>query len=339
MTYKLIHNKFKLDGVSHSSKTLLEYLKNNEDYYDFLTSWFNKKDFIIVNTSGSTGVPKKIKLKKVDLIASARLTAKFFDLKPENKLICCLPIKYIAGKMMLVRSLVLGLDMYLFKVNSSPISNLDQLYDLAAFTPIQLENSLEHIDKIKNVIVGGSAVSDVLKEKILDSKSNIFETYGMTETITHIAVKNLSNNENEFRVLPGIEIFEKNNCLLIKPGHLSIGFVQTNDVVKLIGKNKFVLLGRKDFIINTGGIKINPEAIEKKLSKYYSSEFIISSISSDKFGDQIVIVFKENIPENYEKAFEILNKYEVPKKAFTLSTFPENNGKLNRIQIKNSINH
>ena len=122
------------------------------------------------------------------------------------------------------------------------------------------------------------------------------------------------------------------------PGHLSIDFVQTNDVVELTSSNKFILLGRKDFIINTGGIKINPETVEQKLSKYYSSDFIISSLSNDKLGDEVVIVFKENIPENYKDAFKKLDKYEVPKKVFLLDTFPKNNGKINRIQIRNSIN-
>ena len=138
--------------------------------------------------------------------------------------------------------------------------------------------------------------------------------------------------------MPGIKIYEKNDCLLIKPGHLSIDFVQTNDIVQLISSNKFILIGRKDFIINSGGIKINPETVEQKLSKYYSSEFIISSLSNDKLGDEVVIVFKENIPENYKDAFKKLDKYEVPKKVFLLDTFPKNNGKINRNQIKNNIN-
>ena len=338
MTDILIHNKFKFEGESNSKSSLLNKLKDKKDYYDFLISWFDKSDFIHANTSGSTGKPKKIKLKKTDLIASAKLTAKYFNLSPGDRLINCLPIKYIAGKMMLVRALVLGLDIYLYPVNSTPLLNLKNDFDFVGLTPMQLENSLKYIGKIKNVIVGGSAVNQALREKILSIDSNVFETYGMTETITHIATKNLSKNQSEFTALPGIKIYEKNNCLLIKPGHLSIDFVQTNDVVHLTSSNKFILLGRKDFIINSGGIKINPETVEQKLSKYYSSDFIISSLSNDKLGDEVVIVFKENIPENYKDAFKKLDKYEVPKKVFLLDTFPKNNGKINRNQIKNNIN-
>ena len=289
MTDKLIHNKLRFEGEPISKSSLLDILKDKKDYYDFLNSWFDKSDSIYVNTSGSTGKPKKIKLRKTDLIASAKLTAKYFNLKPGDRLINCLPIKYIAGKMMLVRALVLGLDIYLFPVNSTPLLNLKNNFDFVGLTPMQLENSLGYIDKIKNVIVGGSAVNEALKEKILSIDSNVYETYGMTETITHIALKNLSKDEHEFTVLPGIKIYEKNECLLIKPGHLSVDFIQTNDVVKLKGNDKFILLGRKDFIINSGGIKLNPESIEKKLSKYYRTDFIISSVDDDELGERLVL--------------------------------------------------
>jgi len=339
LTDKLIHNKFRFEGEPNSKSSLLDILKDKKDYYDFLNSWFDKSDSIYVNTSGSTGKPKKIKLRKTDLIASAKLTAKYFNLKPGDRLINCLPIKYIAGKMMLVRALVLGLDIYLFPVNSTPLLNLKNNFDFVGLTPMQLENSLGYIDKIKNVIVGGSAVNEALKEKILSIDSNVYETYGMTETITHIALKNLSKDEHEFTVLPGIKIYEKNECLLIKPGHLSVDFIQTNDVVKLKGNDKFILLGRKDFIINSGGIKLNPESIEKKLSKYYRTDFIISSVDDDELGERLVIVFKEFYPENYTSAFQILDRYEVPKEVKLLNSFPVNNGKFDRKKIKNFINH
>ena len=339
MKSKLIHKDFKLQGISYSENGILEYLKEKEDYYDFLKSWFDDKDYVITNTSGSTGKPKEIKLKKSDLIESSKLTARYFDLKVGDKIINCLPVKYIAGKMMLVRSLVLGLDLYIFPVTSSPISDLKKNYELIAFTPIQLENSIPFIEKIKKVLVGGSPVQDTLKEKILNSKSIIYETYGMTETITHIAARNLSIGEKEFTTLPGIEIGKKDNCLFIKPNHLSIEMVQTNDVVELTDKNKFQLIGRNDFIINSGGVKLNPETIEKKLSKYISADFIISSIDHGKFGEVVALVFKKNIPVDYNKGFTHLSKYEIPKEVLAIDNFPENNGKINRVKIRAKINN
>ena len=240
---------------------------------------------------------------------------------------------------MLVRSLVLGLDLYIFPVTSSPISDLKNNYELIAFTPMQLENSIPFIEKIKKVLVGGSPVQDSLKEKILNSKSIIYETYGMTETITHIAARNLSIGEKEFTTLPGIEIGKRDNCLFIKPNHLSIEMVQTNDVVELTDKNKFQLIGRRDFIINSGGVKLNPEAIEKKLAKYISVDFVISSIDNSKFGEVIALVFKKNIPDNYKKAFTHLSKYETPKEVLVIDNFPVNNGKNNRLKIRSIINN
>ena len=339
MTNNLIHKNFKLAGELHSSNDLIESLKDNTDYYNFLTSWFDENDFILVKTSGSTGTPKEIKLKKIDLISSSKLTADYFNLKPGDKVINCLPVEYIAGKMMLVRSLVLGLDLYLFPVNSSPIKQIQKNYDLIAFTAMQLENSILFIDKIKNVLVGGSAVNENLKQKILNINTNVYETYGMTETITHIAVRNLTKGENEFTTLPGIEIGKRDNCLFIKPNHLSIEMVQTNDIVQFTNKNKFLLIGRRDFIINSGGVKLNPEAIEKKLAKYISADFVISSIDNSKFGEVVALVFKKNIPDNYNKAFTHLSKYEIPKEVLVIENFPENNGKINRVKIRSIINN
>ena len=339
MTNNLIHKNFKLAGELHSSNDLIESLKDNTDYYNFLTSWFDENDFILVKTSGSTGTPKEIKLKKIDLISSSKLTADYFNLKPGDKVINCLPVEYIAGKMMLVRSLVLGLDLYLFPVNSSPIKQIQKNYDLIAFTPMQLENSILFIDRIKNVLVGGSAVNENLKQKILNINTNVYETYGMTETITHIAVRNLTKGENEFTTLPGIEIGKRDNCLFIKPNHLSIEMVQTNDIVQFTNKNKFLLIGRRDFIINSGGVKLNPETIEKKLSKYISADFVISSIDNSKFGEVVALVFKKNIPDNYNKAFTHLSKYEIPKEVLAIDNFPENNGKINRVKIRAIINN
>ena len=339
MTNNLIHKNFKLAGELHSSNDLIESLKDNTDYYNFLTSWFDENDFILVKTSGSTGTPKEIKLKKIDLISSSKLTADYFNLKPGDKVINCLPVEYIAGKMMLVRSLVLGLDLYLFPVNSSPIKQIQKNYDLIAFTPMQLENSILFIDRIKNVLVGGSAVNENLKQKILNINTNVYETYGMTETITHIAVRNLTKGENEFTTLPGIEIGKRDNCLFIKPNHLSIEMVQTNDIVQFTNKNKFLLIGRRDFIINSGGVKLNPEAIEKKLAKYISADFVISSIDNSKFGEVVALVFKKNIPDNYSKAFTHLSKYEIPKEVLVIDNFPEINGKINRLKIRSIINN
>ena len=337
MTTELINTNFKLDGISYSQMSLVSHFKNNKPYHDFLTSWFDGNEFIIVKTSGSTGSPKSISLKKKDMISSARLTAKFFELPQGSKVINCLPLEYIAGKMMLVRAMVMGWDLNLFAVSSEPIKKISSVYDFIALTPMQLEKSLDEIKYVKTVIVGGSPVSYALREKILKLESKVYETYGMTETITHIAARCLSKNEDKFSALPGVEFFEFNGCLAINTKHLSSELIKTNDVVTLHSSKQFSWIGRKDFIINSGGIKINPEEIETKLAKFFSNRLIISSISDEVLGQKVVLVFEKNIPENYRESFVDLNQYEIPKNIFSIDSFPMYNGKISRLIIQKNI--
>ena len=338
MKDRLIHKDFKFAGDLCSSNELLEKIKKDVNYHNFLQSWFNEKDFILAKTSGSTGQPKEIKLKKIDLISSSKLTADYFNLKPGDRVINCLPVEYIAGKMMLVRALVLGLDIYLFPVCSSPIEQIESKYDLIALTPMQLKKSINKISLIKNVLVGGSPVDENLKHKVLNINSNVFETYGMTETITHIAVKNISKGEKEFTALPGINVGEIDDCLIIKPAHLSVNFIKTNDLVELTGENKFIILGRKDFIINSAGVKINPETVERELSKQLNQEFIVSSINDDSFGEKVVLVLDKQPPENINDLLKVLGKYELPKQIILIEKFPKKNGKFDRLAIRRIIN-
>ena len=338
MKDRLIHKDFKFAGDLCSSNELLEKIKKDANYHNFLQSWFNEKDYILAKTSGSTGQPKEIKLKKIDLISSSKLTADYFNLKPGDRVINCLPVEYIAGKMMLVRALVLGLDIYLFPVCSSPIEQIEKKYDLIALTPMQLKKSINKISLIKNVLVGGSPVDENLKHKVLNINSNVFETYGMTETITHIAVKNISKGEKEFTALPGINVGEIDDCLIIKPAHLSVNFIKTNDLVELTGENKFIILGRKDFIINSAGVKINPETVERELSKQLNQEFIVSSINDDSFGEKVVLVLDKQPPENINDLLKVLGKYELPKQIILIEKFPKKNGKFDRLAIRRIIN-
>ena len=291
-----IHKSFKLNGVSHNEQSLLKKITSNTDLLflkSLIASWFDANNYLEVKTSGSTGNPKKIKIPKVDFIESCLLTKKTFDLNEKSRVINCLPVDYIAGKMMFIRALVLGLDIYTFPIKSKPINKIKSNYDLIAMTPLQLANSINKIERIKNVIVGGGPVHNDLKRKILRLKNRIFETYGMTESLTHVAIKNLTNNEKNFHALDGITFAEKSGCLLVNTPHLSVKKIQTNDEINLLSKTEFSWLGRKDFIINSGGVKINPEELEKKLNESYDQNFIISSIADEKFGQKLVIVFEK----------------------------------------------
>ena len=238
---------------------------------------------------------------------------------------------------MLVRSMVMGWDLNLFPISSEPIKKISSVYDFIAITPMQLEKSLDKINYVKTVIVGGSPVSYDLREKILKLESKVYETYGMTETITHIAARCLSKNEDKFSALPGVKFFQFNSCLAINTQHLSSELIKTNDVVKLHSSKQFSWIGRKDFIINSGGIKINPDEIETKLAKFFSNRLIISSISDEVLGQKVVLVFEKNIPKNYRESFVDLNQYEIPKNIFSIDSFPISNGKINRLIIQKHI--
>ena len=335
-----IHKSFKLNGISHNEQSLLKIINSNRDLLflrNLIISWFNTNNFLEVKTSGSTGNPKKIKIPKEDFIESCLLTKKTFDLNEKSRVINCLPVDFIAGKMMFIRALVLGFDIYTFPIKSKPIDKLESNYDLIAMTPLQLANSMNQIERIKNVIVGGGPVQNDLKRKVLRLKNNIFETYGMTESLTHVAIKNLTNNEKNFHALQGITFAENSGCLLINTPHLSIKKIQTNDEINLVSKTEFAWLGRKDFMINSGGVKINPEELENKLIECYDQNFVISSVKDEILGQKLVIVFEKKIPEDWIKSTKKFQKIYKPKKAYSLKKFLYVNGKADRKYIKNLI--
>lgn len=328
----LLHKNFSLDGESFQKVgELLSFTnKNLPEVHTFLINWFDDTEFIRVNSSGSTGNPKQIELKKEYMINSALATGKFFDLSDKTTVLLCMPLKYIAGKMMLVRAMVLGWNLDIVEATSNPLKNTKRKYDFTAMIPLQLHDSLNEIYLIKKVIVGGGAVSDELIDKIKDISTEIYATYGMTETITHIAVKPLNRSaffkcgyKNSYKTLPEISIAkDKRNCLIINAPKISDKAIITNDLVDIISSNNFNWIGRFDNIINSGGIKIIPEKLEKKLLNIISNRFFISSLPDEKFGEKIILIVEgkgRNI--NYKKIKEILSKYEMPKEIFFIDRF------------------
>tara|TARA_B110000444_G_C18850384_1_gene605116 strand:+ start:5656 stop:6705 length:1050 start_codon:yes stop_codon:yes gene_type:complete len=340
MIEEIYNVNFKLNGISYTKKELLIFCKKpskNKAVHDFIIDFLSIKKTIEIKTSGSTGDSKILLMKKSIMINSAKKTGEFFNLKKEQKALLCLPIKFIAGKMMVVRSLALGLDLYLKKSCTNPLEKIDQNYDFTALTALQLSNSIKHTNKVKILIVGGSPLNSRLLKEISLSTSGVYETYGMTETVSHIALKNLSIGEKEFNTLPGVKLLSRNKTLEINAPYISKKPIITNDIVELISETKFVWIGRNDFVINSGGIKINPEIIEEKLYPFYSDNFIICGSPHEKLGEQITLVFENKIPLNYNIHFKNLGKYEVPKEIFCLKHFKYNNGKIARKYIQNLI--
>ena len=335
------HPNFKLNGMLYSTlKKSLSYKKffsDKIDVLDFIETWENNDSVISLKTSGSTGLPKNILAKKNAMVYSAKKTGKEFDLKSGSKALLCLPLTFIAGKMMLVRGFVLGLDLHIAKPSSSPLKNTTKLYDFVAMTPYQLERSIEDLDKVKCLIVGGSPVLEWIKKKVKSSSTIIYETYGMTETLSHVAIKNLSIGENEFRAISGITFSEKNGFLEVFAPFISKNPILTNDLIRLVSNTVFEWRGRAGLIINSGGIKINPEKIEKLLGTYYNIPFIVCGFPDKKLGEKIVLVFENKIPSTPELFFKNLSPYERPREIFLLNSFKRIHGKINRNDIKNRL--
>lgn len=345
--YTNVHIKFKLDNISYNHEDLMEvaysYVKEGFPYQqelgNFLLDWLDDSDFLIVNTSGSTGKPKKLKIKKQAMVNSAIATGDFFHLQPGDKVLHCLPSNFIAGKMMIIRAIILGLELDMVAPSALPLIDYEKDYAFCAFTPMQLKNFAKHLKHIKTAIVGGGEVSYAIIESIKDKKPKVYETYGMTETVSHIAVKKLNNfNESDlatrthFKTLPEITVStDERNCLVINAPYLSDNKIITNDVVRLHSETSFEWLGRYDNVINSGGIKLYPEEIEKKLKNLIDYQFFITSIPDDTLGEKVVLIIendKNNIDNNI---FDCLDKYEKPKAIFAVSKFIETkSGKIQR---------
>jgi len=331
-----IHSNFNLNGnIFTSESALLAYTKSiSREAYTFLNDWFNDKDFVEVQTSGSTGNPKVIKLKKIFMINSALATGTFFSLKEKTTALLCLSPNYIAGEMMLVRALVLGWHIDVVKPTSNPLESVKKQYDFCAMVPLQVQNSIEKLNQIKTLIVGGAEINIKLESQLLNLITNVYVTYGMTETITHIAVRQL-NIDRYFKILPNVKIvIDSRDCLVIEAPKISDNKIITNDIVEIIDDNHFKWIGRFDNIINSGGVKIIPEKIEQKLTEILSFRFFITGVTDEKLGEKVVLIC-EGEPKklayfNFEKH---LSKYEIPKQIFYVLHFIETKTKkINRIE-------
>ena len=197
------HTSFQINGESFTnSEELVQFSQSiSNEINQFLRAWFSTDPHIVVMTSGSTGSPKSIHLRKDFMINSALATGRYFQLGEHTKALCCLPIKFIAGKMMLVRALTLGWDLDVIESTSNPLKEITKEYDFSAMVPLQLRNSISKIDQIKTLIVGGGVVSRDLEKAIQTVDTKCYATYGMTETSTHVAVKKLNKfTQLELRV-------------------------------------------------------------------------------------------------------------------------------------------
>lgn len=330
ITYHNVHNKFKLNGFHLNREDLCRvaysFIKEGEDFEkpvgDFLLDWFDDKSYLEINTSGSTGVPKLIRVDKQAMVRSSLATGDFFDLKPGDRVLHCLPAKYVAGKMMFIRGFILGLEIDFVAPSSHPLDAIDHDYEFTALVPMQAQYSIDKLHRVKKIIIGGAKITKPLEDKLKKIKSEIYETYGMTETITHIAAKKIG--EDAFTVFPNVILSQDdNNCLLIKALSISDTIIETNDIVEMVSENKFIWLGRYDNVVNSGGIKLIPEQIEEKLATRIPRRYFVIGQPDQVLGEKLVLIV-EGEPFTIEDAvFDVLDKYEKPKQIHFVKHFEE----------------
>lgn len=296
----------------------------------FLVSWYsNSLKAIEVYSSGSTGNPKAIHHLKTAMATHAQITCKTLGLQPGVLAWLCLPANKIGGMMMLVRCAVNRMDLLCTKPVVCPFESLEENHAvaLAALTPMQMKstetsyNDYRKMNRIAKILLGGEAVSAGLIKHLRAAENSIYSTFGMTETISHIALKKLNglSADSYYKTLQGVTIsLDERHCLVVNAPAIGANHLVTNDIVELISETEFNWLGRIDNVINTGGIKVMPEAIEQKLLPFIDVPFFITGIPDDLTGEKVGLVLQIGILSEKERQklsqhFEALNKYERPK--------------------------
>jgi O-succinylbenzoic acid--CoA ligase len=346
--YTKIHNRFTLNGFSYDREGLKQvaysFIKEGDRFErylgDFLMDWLDHSETIELVTSGTTATPKTIRFNKQALVHSAIATGEYFNVSVGDRALHCLPSNFIAGKMMLIRALILGLSLDLVSPSRSPFHKNQKSYDFVAMTPMQAFHSLEKINQVKTLIIGGAFVSKSLQEALAKTKANVFETYGMTETLSHIAVRTMIDAPSEFRCLPHVKITQdKRGCLIVNSDTLQVKSFVTNDAIELLEEGRFRLIGRVDEVINSGGIKLHPQQIERKLSEVLSVPFFIGGIEDEDLGEKVILALRYSKSLDTEqvidqiKSFDRLDPYECPKAILVFPDFVEtDSGKIKRKQ-------
>jgi len=331
-----------------------------KDVISFITDWTSGKSEFELKTSGSTGHPKTAIITRDQMIISAEMTTSFFHLRRGSKVLLCLNPNYIAGIMMIVRSIIGELKLYALSPSSNPFLHykLDYEFSLTALVPYQVAEIVKdpgstiNFRKIDNVLIGGADIPEDLLNKIQTCNNSVYQTFGMTETVSHIALKRLSgiNSSDVYEVFEEIEIgSDDRGCLTVK-GPITEGKkIITNDLIELVNKKKFRWIGRFDEVINTGGIKININSLEGKISHIFNSNkinnnFYISSRKDLKFGEKIILLIetkKSLVDKKHLLGLlkDQLFKYEVPKEIYTVEQFQlTETGKINRKVNLNQYN-
>ena len=345
-TYFLFDKKLNQNSLIEFSKVKIKDINIEEwekEIFSFFLEWFDENDFIKVKTSGSTGIPKEIKLQKIHMKESAKTTLNFLNLKKGEKALLCLPANYIAGKMMIVRSLIGELKLNYIKPTLDLKISSTEKFDLIAIIPSMLSAILKsgkekNLEIFKNILLGGSNISQADEKQLSILNNQIWHTYGMTETITHIALRRINGNEHSelFTPLQGIDLSISNEgTLVINYPKLGITNLVTNDLSEINKNGYFKILGRKDNVIISGALKLHPEELEKKIENIFKNKYFIFGIPDEKLGQKAILFIEGEIKESPKQLFfkfkQVLHKNQIPKEIIMVKYFEKTKtGKLIR---------
>lgn len=299
---------------------------------DFLAEWFNPSPTLCVHTSGSTGTPKKLWVEKRRMMNSAMMTVEFLGLCKGDSAMLCMPLQYIAGKMVVIRSLVAGLNLIPVAPCGHPMKEIpptvfSAMIPMQVFNSLQVEEECERLKGIRHLIIGGGAIDRSLAQTLKTFPNNVWSTYGMTETLSHIALRKLNGKETSEWYTPFANVrlsLTPDGTLAIEAPSINPERLVTNDIAEFDDRGRFRILGRRDNTINTGGIKVQIEQVEETLRPHLHHPFLITCAPDIKFGERIVLLV-ENLPSDsaeVRRAIDTLPVYWRPKQTFTVSRLP-----------------
>ena len=316
----------------------------------FAWQWEHGYDSFSVTTSGSTGPPKTMAVSRQQMLISVGLTQQALHLTKQQTALLCLNADFIGGKMMLARGLHLGMDMVWVPPAANPLVDLPKSPDFVAMVPLQLQTALDDTPRLLSgihaILVGGAPVSMALEEAIRNQvTSPVYSTYGMTETLSHVALRRLNGPEAspDFRVLGDTRIgTDERGCLTIRGTITQQRLIVTNDLVEIIDPHRFRWQGRYDWVINSGGVKVSPETVEREVERILPSagaspRFFVTGFPDERLGERVVLVM-ESAPASEAAQQRLLQAiaqavppYHAPKETHYIRTFRETlSGKIDR---------
>lgn len=318
---------------------------------DFLDEWNNGSTQVNVHTSGSTGRPKNMLADKQKMRNSARITCDFLGLKPGDTALLCMKTDFIAGKMMVVRSLERGLHLYSVEPSGHPLRNgqpcelmapdgrglidverMPERFDFVAMVPLQVYNTLrvpeeaERLRASRHLIIGGGAIDDGLQRQLVSFPNCVWSTYGMTETLSHIALRRLNGPAAScwYKPFPSVQVsLGAGGCLVVHAPLVHAGDLVTRDRAEVRADGCFRILGRLDNVIDSGGIKIQIEEVEQALKAHLCAPFMITRVRDAKFGEAVALLTEDDDTRAVASVCRnVLPKYWVPRHFFHLDHLP-----------------